>query len=104
MLKHEQNFNKYCQYNKDSITVVYARVYFLRVFVILTPTCYTFLTTFVIKSACLLEQVLFQICYTLLIGKTQKAVMSEKQFKANWRSAANKVDKETVHNLMEGVK
>ena len=29
------------------------------------------------------------------LKKTQKAVMSEKQFKANWRSAANKVDKET---------
>ena len=38
------------------------------------------------------------------LKKAQKAVMSEKQFKANWRSAANKVDKETVHNLMGGVK
>ena len=30
--------------------------------------------------------------------------MSEKQFKANWRSAANKVDKETVHNFIAGAK
>ena len=37
------------------------------------------------------------------LKKAQKAVMSEKQFKANWRSAANKMDKETVHNLMAGV-
>ena len=36
--------------------------------------------------------------------KTQKAVMNEKQFKANWRSAASKVDKETVHNFTAGVK
>ena len=38
------------------------------------------------------------------LKKTQKDVMSEKYFKANWRSAVNKVDKETVHNLMAGVK
>ena len=38
------------------------------------------------------------------LKKTQKAVMSEKQFKTNWRSAENKVDKENVHNLMAGVK
>ena len=34
------------------------------------------------------------------LKKAQKAVMSETQFKVNWRSAANKVDKESVRNLM----
>jgi hypothetical protein len=38
------------------------------------------------------------------LKKTQKTVSSEKQFKANWRSAAKKVDKVTVQNLMAGVK
>lgn len=38
------------------------------------------------------------------LKKTQKTVSSEKQFKVNWRSAAKKVDKVTVQNLMAGVK